>query len=214
MKRRFMVLFLPLIATACDESSAPTGPTGKHPIYFAVHCQIPTTPTVQCEAYLFNRLRDGSTENVTSAAQWIASPPGLASFTTPGILTPNGRGEVSVIVNYERFTNSTPSIFLVDPNETARWIFERLFSAVETDGATVIGGVNITITSGYRSGASCVTNPVSGSCVIDRLLTYEEFTGVASKTGYQTTTFTRTASPPVGVGLPFPPIQLARSQVP
>jgi len=146
---------------------------------------------------------------VTARATWTIVQPGVGQFTAPGSLVPVARGEATLETSYGGYRHSGPT-FLLDPSQTARYLYFGPFSVFETDAKTGIGGVVIQIMSGYRTGATCVTN-AGGFCSIDRLLTYEEFTATASKPGYLTTTFNRTASPPLGTAIPFPSVLLQRN---
>jgi hypothetical protein len=203
-----------VVVGSCNLDEDPhrtTGPSHVEPRNILALCQIPLTTAVRCSATFFDGF--GRTQDITQIAEWTSVPPEIGAFTSPGVLTPIARGEVTFIVKYNLTTTSSTPTFFVDPNETARYISFGPFNTVETDGTTPVANVTVSITSGYRSGGSCVTN-VIGSCSIQGILTYEEFSGIATKPGYQPTPFTRTLSAPLGSGIPFPPIQLARSQEP
>ena len=135
---------------------------------------------VRCSATLIDRIRFGSTEDVTAIATWSVEPTDVAMFTAPGVLSPLRHGEATLSVAYEQWTTNVLSTFLVDPSATARWLYFVQFTSVENDGQTRIPGVTIEITHGYRAGGSCVTN-TAGVCTIERFLTGEEFMGTASK---------------------------------
>lgn len=195
------------VSWACDRS--PVGPTNTFP-HLINACQIPVDATVRCSANLIDRIRLGSTEDVTTAATWSVDPADVAMFTAPGVLNPLRHGEATLSVTYERWTTEVLLTFLVDPSATARWLYFVQFTSVENDGQTQIPDVTIEVTHGSRAGGSCVTNTV-GVCTIERFLTGEEFMGTASKAGYQPASFSYRVDPPVVNGnAPFYSVQLAR----
>ncbi len=164
---------------------------------------------VRCSATLIDRIRFGSTEDVTAIATWSVEPTNVAMFTAPGVLSPLRHGEATLSVAYEQWTTKVLSTFLVKPSATARWLYFVQFTSVENDGQTRIPGVTVEITQGYRAGGSCVTNTV-GVCTIERFLTCEEFMGTGSKAAYQPTHFSYRVDPPVVDGnAPFLNVQLA-----
>jgi hypothetical protein len=139
-----------------------------------------------------------ATQDLTASVAIVAAPSTLGTFVSPGVFRPAARGEVELSVTH--FGLSTSHRFLVDPAENARWLWFLQFTASEEDLTTPVPGVTILVSSGYRSGWSCMTNQF-GVCTIYDMLTLEEFQAVSSKDGYETTTSTQTAWPPFS---PYP----------
>ena len=134
------------VSSACNRS--PIGPTNTFP-HLNNACQIPVDAMVRCSATLIDRIRFGSTEDVTAIATWSVEPTDVAMFTAPGVLSPLRHGEATLSVAYEQWTTNVLSTFLVDPSATARWLYFVQFTSVENDGQTRIPGVTIEITHSW-----------------------------------------------------------------
>lgn len=124
---------------------------------------------------------------MTTSAVWSATPSDIAIFSSPGTLVPIARGEVHISVRYKDWTSDGPA-YLIDPGDNARFLTFLAMTVTEVDKTTAISGAVVSMLSGSRSGAVCLTNSL-GLCSIERVLDGETFSAQVTKTGYQPLTF-------------------------
>ncbi len=179
--------------SACDD--LPTSPdTGFS------HLQTICSPAgvnVSCTATLHRASTFGGVEDVTARATWFASDPSLGRFTEPGLFTPVSRGEVGLWAQYERWESLEQPWFLVGPGTAARWLYFVAGTVHDASTNETLTGAEVRILDGYAAGAYASTNQ-NGYYHIDRVLTGEVFTIVASKSGYSAHTQSYRVDPPVG----------------
>ena len=147
------VLFaLSLVVSACsNNNSAPSPvptPTTPTPTPTVIVSSItvtssqagPTTYQLQASA----RMSDGSTRDVTSAAQWDSSNPALCQIASTGLLTATHSGSLSVRATYQNVVGSanltlTVPIFSLTGIISEAPPVSRLFEGVKV---TLTAGAN------------------------------------------------------------------------
>jgi len=184
--RPVTVTMVVLAAVGCGGTpAAPSDSPRDFPLLLP-YCHA-SGSNVVCTASMFN-VPGEADHDVTASATWSATPPALASFASPGTLVPVAHGEVQVAVRYQSWSGGYEPGYLVGPGENARFLSSLAMTVTEVDKKTAISGAVVSMLSGYRSGAVCVTNSI-GFCAIDRVLDGETFSAQVTKTGYQPVTF-------------------------
>jgi len=160
-------------------------------------------------------LIDSEGRDQTASAVWTVTGP--ATVTAPGQVQTTAYGEVFVSAGYAdafgRFEVRAFNHFLADPPRAARR-FHFLGGLVrESSGDQVIPDARVTILDGYNVGRGGATES-NGHYTIDPVLTGEDFTVRAEKTGYEPLTRTYRVDDPVSSGAPgnspFLDLRLAR----
>lgn len=107
-----------------------------------------TTHQLQATA----RMSDGSTRDVTSAAQWDSSNPSLCAISTTGLLTAMHSGTVEVRARYENVTGSA-SVTLNVPIYSLNGMVSAAAPA-----SRLFEGVKVTLTAGPNTGQFTYTD--------------------------------------------------------
>ena len=157
----------------------------------------PAGANVSCTATLYEVPAFGDVRDVTAEATWFVSDPSLGGFSRPGLFTPVGNGEVGLWARYEKWQPPDQFWFLVGPSTAARWLYFLSGSVDDAETHEHLVGAEVRILDGYAAGAVVTTNQ-SGYYTIDRVLTGEDFTVVASKDGYSPQTQSYRVDPPNG----------------
>jgi len=196
------------LLVGCHET--PTEPDSGVPT-LAVYCQ-PTGHEVSCTAVLFNARSGPSSRDVTLTAVWLATDTSLGSYSAPGLFTAAGHGEVGLWARYGQYEALTQAWFLVDPGTDARWLYWLSGLVRDDETNEGISGAEVKLLDGYAAGRTAFTNSV-GHYQLERVLTDESFSAVASKPGYETSVKTYSVSPPVGLNgnPPFLDFRLRRT---
>lgn len=145
-----MLMLVSLVLAGCANSDTAPSPTPS-----PTPTPTPATPTVSSVAVTSNRtgvttyqlqataaMSDGTTRDVTSAAQWETSNPALCTVSSSGLLTAMRSGDVQVRANYQNVTGST-SLSLSVPLYSLTGIVSEAPPA-----SRLLEGVRVAITAG------------------------------------------------------------------
>lgn len=187
-----LLALLPVIG-ACEDS--PVLPDRSFS-QLVVTC-TPAGADVSCTAVVHGDPVLGTTGDVTAEATWSVSDPAIGGFVRPGLFTPTGDGEVGLSVSYSHLSSSEELWFLVGPGRTARWLYFLSGEVVDAGTGEALPGADVTVLDGYAAGTAATTNQF-GVYQIDRILTEEAFSVVASREGYSDHEQTYRVDPPVG----------------
>jgi len=182
-----------VIVAGCHQT--PTEPDRREPT-LVVYCQ-PAGRDVSCTAVLFGVTSATSSRDVTLTAVWMASDATLGSYSAPGQFTATGRGEVGLWARYEEYESWPQARFLVDPVEPARWLYSLDGFVVDDETNQGLAGAEVRILTGYAAGRTG-TAGANGFYEVERVLTDETFSAVASHAGYEPVTVQYRVSPPDG----------------
>jgi hypothetical protein len=190
---------------ACG-SSSPTTPTPTPPSVTLTGVKVtaasPLAMTFQLIATA--RFSDGTTRDVTSAAQWASSNPALATVAPTGMVTVAGSGEVELRATYQTVTDSLRLAVVLAPQPTVK--LSGVVREVKPNEHPM-AGVRVDITAGLDAGKFVISDR-SGNYQFTGL-TQGKITITATMTGYepwQASNLTLTADRPEDVWLvPIPP---------
>jgi hypothetical protein len=149
------VLFLAIVASACSDDKSPTAPTPPTPpppagatvtsVVIASTQMNPMTYQLRADA----QMSDGTTKDVTTAAQWQTSNTAVAQVSPSGLVTVVHDGTVEIRATYQSVTGTT-NLTVAIPLFTVR--------GTVTAGGAPQEGVRITINSGLNQGEFTYTD--------------------------------------------------------
>ena len=184
-----------LLMCACEEEAV--GPKGSNPRVQST-C-LPSGSNVACTVILYDVPSYGSTRDVTAEATWLVSDPSIGEFFVAGFFRPRTRGEVALWSRYDQWeeVEDLHSWFLVDPSASAQRLYFLAGTVIDAITQAPISAVEVRILDGYSRNARAVTNE-NGYYKVDRILTGEDFSASASKSGYTSVTQAYRVDSPVG----------------
>lgn len=146
-------------------------------------------------------LVDQARTDLTADGAWSVSGPAVVG--APGYVRTTGYGEIVVSVAYPLFHDGTHEVgrYLSDPPRTPRPFYWISLEVVDAGDGKPIGGVRFSVLDGYNAGRQGITDE-RGRVLVEPLLTGEDFTYEAEKTGYRTLTGRYRLGDPTGSGGP------------
>jgi hypothetical protein len=194
MTRRMLVA-VPIILAGCN-SSSPTSPapisslspSGVPSSILLATCK-PAGPDIVCTALtVASNAATFASQDVTTTAQWTATPGDVVRMVAPGHFRPIRTGEVIIEARAgDALRTLMPSRFLVTPGAEARRLAPLM--VIVRDDTAAVSGALVEVVDGYRAGATCTTDAF-GLCTIDPVVSTETFSIRAAKAGYKAGTAT------------------------